>query len=366
MREGFANPDAIADLFGAAIDDHQWVDFSRRVGRLTGIENMGVWILDGGGVAAISLAEVWRPLGKLYGERFSKIDPWAASLARAPLETVMLGYEHMREDELVKTEFYNEFARPGGMFRPMGVRMRLSPDAFANMGSDLPYGKTRLEEADKPRLRRAIPYVKRALQLRRRRPIQGPQASRSLAALDALAFGIVICDVAGRSLFVNRAAEAFARGGDGIRLGGNRLRALRPRESATLAGLIRDAAGGGPGGTVRLTGASGTIALLVLVTPLPHGLHPGHAAGHALVCLQAAGSSASFTDATLAALFRLSPAQASLARALYEGRSFDEIAAARGVRVSTLRTHYAAVLARTGATSLRELVRLLGSVPALR
>jgi DNA-binding CsgD family transcriptional regulator/PAS domain-containing protein len=329
---------------------------------------MGVWIAANGQIAEISLAEIWRPMGAVYKERFSTIDPWAGSLARAPLETIMLGYEHLRENELIKTAFYNEFARAGGMFRPMGVKMQLSPSVFATIGSDMPWSKLRFHQSDKPRLQRVVPYVKRALQLRRRWQSAQAHAMPSAAAFDALAFGALICDASGRVVVVNKAAEAIFRAGAGIELRNKALAAAVLAEGRVLAALINDAATGGPGGVILLTGRSGYTELFALVTPLPPRLSVpvGTSSPLALVTLRSARDSPSFTSDMLARLFALSPAQAAIALAIFNGKSPEQIAVERGVAITTLRTHLAEIFARTGAENQRDLIRLLGMLPPVR
>ena len=44
----------------------------------------------------------------------------------------------------------------------------------------------------------------------------------------------------------------------------------------------------------------------------------------------------------------------------------QELRSAFGVKVTTLRTHFAQVLSRTGTKSQRDLMRLLGNLPPLR
>ena len=134
-------PEIVADLYDAAIDEHSWPQFSAVVGKATGIPAVSVWLTQSNRVIDASMAEAYRPFLPPYLEHFGKLDPWAGSLARKPLDTVMLAYEHIRENELVKTEFYNDFARLGGMFRPIGVRMQLAPGVFATMGSEMPFAK---------------------------------------------------------------------------------------------------------------------------------------------------------------------------------------------------------------------------------
>lgn len=367
-REGLT-PDLIADLYAAAVDDELWPQFSTLLGKATGIEAVSVWVTERGQYVDFSVAGVFKTFVGSYREHFGRLDPWAASLARTPTETVMIGYEHMREDELVKTEFYNDWARHGGMYRPIGVKMRLTPEISATMGSDNPFAKTLFDASDKRRVQALVPHVKRALQLRlRRQQSAAPRANAHAAALNAFTFGVLVCDAGGRLVFANAAAEALARQGAGIVLGprGKEVGALKAAEGRALGLLIRDATGGGAGGMLQLTGSDGATALLVLVTPLPRQPNDTFGPGHALVALRSARDRPAFTEATLAALFKLSPAQAAIAFAIYNGRTPEEIALQRGIKITTLRSHLAQIFLRTGAENQRDLVRLLGMLPPLQ
>jgi DNA-binding CsgD family transcriptional regulator len=361
-------PEIIADLYDAAIEEQSWPQFSAVVGKATGIPAVSVWLTQNNRVIDASMAEAYRPFLPPYLEHFGKLDPWAGSLARKPLDAVMLAYEHIRENELVKTEFYNDFARRGGMFRPIGVRMRLGPGVFATMGSEMPFAKTLFEPADKRRVEQVLPYVKRALQLRQRCQQIERRTGLHAAALDAMAIGIVICNAAGHVVWANACAEALGRAGAGILLAprGREIASVLPSQSKELAALIHSTATGGAGGALTLKGSDRSGKLVVLVTPLPRALFHTYGPRHVLLSIRQVLDDPPFSARTLAALFGLSPAQGSLAMALYEGKTFEEIAAERGVKVSTLRTHLASVLVRTGAKNTRELVRMLATLPPLR
>jgi len=365
MARGLPSADLIAAIYQAAVDDARWPDFAMLVGRAARIQHTGVWITENEEVIDISLAEIWRSLGAAYKERFAGMDPWANSLARAPLERVMLGYEHLREDELVKTEFFNEFAQPGGMFRPMGVRMQLSPGVYSTIGSDLPWSRLRFEQSDKPRLRRIIPYVKHALQLRLRWRDSQIHTRTGAAILDALAFAVIVCDQNGRVGYANAAAEALDRSGTTISFGrrGAGLLTRIPAEADLLRRLICETGAGGAGGSMRIGDADGKTLLLALVTPLPAGLAGDDAPGHVLISLRSAKDSGSFTTAILGSLFGLSPTQAEIALGIFDGKSPEQIAVERRIAISTLRTHLAEIFARTGVENQRDLVRLFGRLP---
>ena len=58
-------------------------------------------------------------------------------------------------------------------------------------------------------------------------------------------------------------------------------------------------------------------------------------------------------------LYRLTPREADVAERLLAGRSVDEIGDELGTSINTSRTHVKRILAKTGARSQADLVRLL-------
>ena len=63
--------------------------------------------------------------------------------------------------------------------------------------------------------------------------------------------------------------------------------------------------------------------------------------------------------AQLAVLFGLTAAEAALAEGLGHGCTLEQVARARGVKISTARSQLAAVLAKTGCRRQQDLLRLL-------
>ena len=370
MARETISAEQIADIYEAAVDDARWPSMAKIVTAAAGIPSGSVWIVQDGAVTDFSITNDGKAAQAPYLAHYNKLDVWNQGLMRGPWEVPRLGYENFPERELFKTEFYNDFARHYGMFRPMGAMVRLGPKTFATVATIRLGTRKTLEEAHKPNLIRVLPYVKRALQLRVAQHRLAPHRRLHAATLDRLAFGVVVCNASGRIVLVNRAAEATARGGAGIVLGGagKGLGALVPAEARALAALAHDAANGGPGGIMRITGAPTRGDLVVLVTPLPphFGVGGQGGEGHALLTFRQLRDDPSFSSDMLAAIFGLSEAQAAVALAIFNGASPEQIAADRGVAVSTIRTHLAEVFVRTGAENQRDLVRLLGMLPPVR
>lgn len=215
-------------------------------------------------------------------------------------------------------------------------------------------------------LKTILPHLRRALMLRlRNRSTTGdPQA----LVFAELTFGAVICDGGGHVLRANSAADVLMSNAKCIviKTKDRTIAAVSTSDTTKLTQLIHQAATMHRSGGLVLAGRDGMPCLIALVTPLEAQKSSETSSRLVLVALRPIDGSPAFSLARLSELFRLSPAQATLAIGLYEGKSFEQIASERGVKVTTLRTHFAEVLSRTGSRSLRDLVRLLGSIPPLR
>jgi DNA-binding CsgD family transcriptional regulator len=305
--------------------------------------------------------------GESYVAYYAKINPCphvVDAFNPAPALRAVRAAEMVPELVYRQSEFFVDFARRYDTFEEMGGPIPLAPGLFGDWCVHRGRHNKRFDERDRDRLEQLLPHLQRALQLRRRLgTIEGSRIG--LAALDALAIGVVVCDGAGAILFANAAAEAHARSGDGLVLGGagQGVAAFYPGESALLRSLIVDAACGGPGGAVAITGYE-RGKLFMLVAPLPARI--ADEPGRVLVTMRPAAAGPTFDAFTLQRLFGLTQAEARLALALLAGSSLAEFGAERHVTENTLRTQLAHVLRKTETGSQRELVRLLSLLPPLR
>lgn len=290
-----------------------------------------------------------------YLTYYNKLDPWSAmpkTLGRA-----YLGSDQVDEQQLVRGEFYQDFARRFGMLRPMGMTLGLELGRLATVALNRTSTQSLLGQQEKALLQDLAIHLQGALTLRSRILAEREVGAAQGAALDAVTFGVVVCDADARIRTMNRAAAGLALRGS-VTLGrrNDTLSSGTLQETRTLHKLIRAAALGQPG-AMRRKDQDGS-GLSILVTPL---LQDGP--GRALVCFRDDDAPASLDTASLARLFGFSPAQSELCTLLLAGRTFDEAAAERGIATSTARSYFLTILARTGARNLRDLLRLLGSLP---
>lgn len=353
--------DVIADIYEAATDPDG-------LGRVPEIFRC---VADGGsGVVAVIRSDGWvdavtcnqpREGAELYASYYRHVNPLDRLAAmRGPMVTTRSN-DLMPEVDYRRSEFYTDFARVFDTHHILGTSLiPVRPGLVGHIGVHRSGPRT-FRTRDIGAVQRLLPHLQRALQMRARlNLLQG--SALGFAGLEALAVACVVCNADGLVVFANSAASLLVTEGCGLVLGSQHISALVPSDAKRLASLIVDAATGGSGGPIAISGPNGNRAF-ALVAPLPARF--GALPGHALVALRSANSAPSVTDAALGDLFGLTPAEAQLALALLAGRSLAEVVAWRGVTENTLRTQLASVLRKTGASSQRDLVRLLSLLPPL-
>lgn len=187
------------------------------------------------------------------------------------------------------------------------------------------------------------------------------QAARYRSALDRLNVAVFFCGADGAVSDRNGAAAAFLEMGRPLVLRGRRLAARREAEQAALAAALK-VAGGGPGRAGAGLRLGGDAEAPLPVAVLPAG--PEAADGVLLIPLCSAEPLPD--PALLRDLFRLTPAEAEIARGLAAGRRLDEIADARGVSMNTLRTQLRALLDKVGCSRQADLVQVLTGLSLVR
>ncbi len=175
--------------------------------------------------------------------------------------------------------------------------------------------------------------------------------------LDELAYGMLLLDAQGRLLHANHAARSACAGHHPLQLLGDRLQARHDEHAALLDEALQDA-------------RRGRRRLLALGKA-------GQAADVAVVPLQAEGACATLlmlsrrqlceplTLRGFARCHALTPAEARLLEGLCEGLGPQALARLHGVSLATVRTQLRSIRTKSGANSLRELVRQLSVLPPI-
>jgi DNA-binding CsgD family transcriptional regulator len=352
-------------IYEAAFDASAFADLSSVVANVMQAAN-GVVFLAHNGLPIEVSATTSKEAQQDYLAYYGRIDVWTPPTREVAPFLPMRSQNRISDDEVLNSEFYRDYARHLDMWHPMGTYCMLAPDLALMVAVNRTRTGRVFNKEEGARLIELTRHVQRALQMRGR--FQGSQAraQAGFAAIDNLAFAAIVVDAGGRITFANAKAEDLAAAGAGLTLCGGRIGCTVQRQAREFNDLIRSAASGGAGGAMRLTDAAGAAALLTLVSPMPNRLRePQNGAGLALVAARPEKDSPAFAETIVSQLFGLSRSEAQVACAVVAGASLDEIAAQRGVKITTIKSQIEAAFRKTETESQRDLVRLIGKLPQL-
>lgn len=312
------------------------------------------------------------PFRRAYEDHFLPLDPMASFTARCHPGVIVTDRMIISRAILERTEFYQNWARPQGLCRYAGASLA-THDGIRGVlsvgrGSATPYC-----QQDIHTLASLLPHIQNAIRTARHLHNLGVREQSERNALDALVQAVVIVDGKARIIFANRAAEKIFGSSGGIAIAHQRVIAMTASSTAMLHALISEATSATQkprsGGAMLLDRMPPAGPLQVLATPLGNQyslaginiqqpsamlmLVDSHGANHGL-------------EARLTALFELTPAEASVAREIAEGRTPNEVADKLRVMPSTIRTHLHHVFAKTATRGQGDLIRLVAQISVFR
>jgi DNA-binding CsgD family transcriptional regulator len=206
-----------------------------------------------------------------------------------------------------------------------------------------------------PAFRPPQPYLGPERRLRGRDP-----AAWLMHMLDEIDYGMLLVDARSQLSYMNHAARLELDGRHPLQAVDNTLRTLRPQDTQPLS----DAMAAAQRGLRRLvTLGEGAHRVCVSVVPLQAGTVEGSPV--TLLVLGKRQMCEQLSVQGFARSVSLTPAETRVLERLCGGVRPSEIAQQAGVKVSTVRTQIGSIRAKTGAASIRELVRQVAVLPPL-
>ncbi len=281
---------------------------------------------------------------------------------------VVSSADHICDQDLLKSEYYQDFLRRRDIHYLMGVVVSATPTsrALLSLGRSRRFDAWTAAERDslgflRPHLQRAARLNSRFWEIREERD----------AILNRLPMGIIVLNESGTVKYANHAAEDIVRKKDGLYITPNGISAMVPGQSSKLRAMISGARsiangeGVAGGGSLSISRSSSDRPLSVLVAPLMPT--PVWALSQVpLVALYITDPDAVQPTSLerLASMFELTPAESRLAAQLLSGKSLGNAADELGITSETARVHLKRIFSKTNTCRQSELMRLLLSSPA--
>lgn len=352
-------------IYAAAVEPSNWSATLERFADSIG--GSGVWlsrlnVADGTGSGLITRIDPAMP--QIYLDHFAARNPFAN--ARDPNRylrdyqpDVRLQDHWLPREELLKTEFYNDFLRPQDIHSTLLVQLTVAGRETIVININRTHAAGGFRDDHIAFARRLRPHFARAFDLSNRFAGIDAREAEMHRLLDTVSDAVFVVAAGGRINYANAAAEQLDSRGLGLRVARGRLDANDAIVAQRLDQLIcaATAPAGCPrtGGTLPLgrTGASLTVS------PIGAGISDVFAGGPRAIIVLSTPTAACHPIDGLKALYGLTNAEARVAMAIAGGSSPREIAETLGLSFHTVRNQLQRIYGKTETGRQSELVLLL-------
>ena len=362
----------IPEIYGAVGDDLKWIKVISRLTELGGFHAGHIFFQDlkSNQVGWVGNAGLSTDDGRRYGEHYAAINPFLKGQGlRFKPGQVFTREMVIDTPSLVRTEFYNDFGAPLGMFDFIGSTLfsqgtgagRITVFRLFRSQQAEPCGKEEMEY-----LRLLMPHLLQSIELQAKIQYLENKSAVLLNTLDRVPQAVVLLDAEGKVQILNQKSEAILGRNDGLKISGRELCASSPSENIALRKLIRDAGSNArgrsienPGGNALITRGDMLRHYCLTVTPLPPTAFTGLETPAVAVFIADPSDEVAAPDARLQVIFRFTPAETRLAQHLMHGMTLPEAAEKIGVSHNTVRTQLRRILEKTETRRQSELMRVL-------
>lgn len=308
-----------------------------------------------------------------YEAHYCQYDPYVIGAKASAIGPAFVGQALIGDRELLASEFYNDWSRRVGVFHLVGSLLPLGPQAVGAIGIHRSYDMSAFTETDRSKLGLLLPHLTKALRIQSRLQHLEDQQKIGLDAMDALAVGIIVVSARGYVLFANKSAETILQTGRGLSVWKGCLHVPLSAKNQALQQAINDASvmsrdePFAADNVLALPRSGGEAPLSLVVCPArceAFGIKPIQPI--AMIFVNDPDSQTTPSQAKLAALYQLTPAEAKLTTALLNGEHLQDYSARVGIGIQTAKSHLKQVFAKTGKGRQTDLIREILSNPVLR
>jgi len=360
----------------AALEPGRWADFIDLLRRKTLDSKIIFQVLDHEASKCLPIHSIGFMDSTLrnYTNYYAGISPWRDLMIRSTVKRAVWSDHLLPQDELRKTEFYNDLLRPEGqMDGATGISLisEGSRAAVLAVHYDGRFGQE-MHSFVGSILQGIAGRMRQSLDVNRVIAQATPRFRGDVSLLHALETPALIVTASGRVMASNQALADILGRNDAVAIGsGDLLRFGLPEVQALFIERLRHRADGlryqPPPDDLVLNHPETpmTISILPIAGPVPDTsgvavLFPSPASF--LVVLRPYGKADSVDEARrrLVSDFRLTQAEIRLVLALERGDSLGAFAEANNLSLHTVRTHLKSIFSKTNTHRQHELVALTG------
>jgi len=271
------------------------------------------------------------------------------------------------QEDWERTAIFNDFLISQDTPYLLATWLHKGPDKVVALSFQATRHRGAFDESDAQCIKRLVPHVRRALDIRDRLETQQIRANTLSSAIEGLQFGLFVLDNKGRILDTSGLAQELLRRESVIRREKDHTLWLREPAGSQLRDLVRksESSKGNSGGVFNVPRCDGRQNLSVLVAPMPAvpatwtGADPRW-----LVFVFDPERRAEPAAAIISRDLGISEREAEIAALLAIGCDLSRISQRLGISIHTVRSHLKHIFGKTGIQSQSDLIRRILTSPA--
>jgi DNA-binding CsgD family transcriptional regulator len=300
-----------------------------------------------------------------YARYYGALDPKMRLLSRGGGGFVFNDSAYFDDAFVSRDPFYQEFTRWVGTRHTLDMALGPEPGRSVFLAANRTAEQGPFQPSTERTFAAIAGHIGRVHALKVRIDGAEIKAQYAEAALDNIAYGLIVLDSNGRAMLLNGRARRLIADGGAFELRGGRLAARSPPIDREFQAILERARLGAEiaAASIRVPSPDGGgwivwVVRLPASSPLAAKASPG-----VLVMIGDSELKGRVRQADLTRLYALTPAEADLALALGAGRTLREAAEDKGVSYATARSQLYAILEKTGVHRQADLARLIAGLP---
>jgi DNA-binding CsgD family transcriptional regulator len=302
-----------------------------------------------------------------YNQTYGILNPLhVPTMIYAKVGDVRVASEFIPYDELLTCRFYKEWLAPQGIIDAMSVMFEKAATSYAMLAIHRNERHGLFNDDSKRWLRLLAPHFRRAVAIGQIIDLHKFEAAAFADSLDGLASAMFFVDAGGNIVHANVAAQTMLDKGMLIRAASGKFAAADAQADRALREIFMNAENGdgavcARGIAVPLSARNGE-RYVAHVLPLTSGAR--RMAGVAYNSVAAVFVCKTELELphpleTIAATFKLTPAEMRVLMMIVQFGSVPEVAPVLGISEPTVKTHLQHIFDKTGAKRQSELVKLV-------
>lgn len=357
-------------LYGTALQPDLWIPVMERFADMIGGTSGLLSSFDQtNGIGPNEIARIDPEMPAIYADHFAGLNPFTKVPDRRLLAStwtlsMSTDEDRMPKEELLRTEYYNDFLKPQSIHSTLMIRLGLRGAAGTVLSIQRPEARGQFSRRDLEIAAYYHPHLIRAFNLSQKLAIDRALDQGLASVFDRSAQGLYLLDETGRILRANPAGEALLAQDCGLSAFGGRLVACNAGIARQLRAMISGSAEVDPerrsAGSMAIPRPDGARPLSLTVAPLRVESGPVFLSRLCvLVCVTDPDAALSLSERRLSQLFGLTQAERRLALALFEGATLREAAAKLCISVNTASVQLSRIFEKTGVNRQSALMTLL-------